>query len=496
MIVDLINASLGHMPAIPQANILAFDAASYAIRQPVVYRRRQFMEGGWFALLASEMAGTLTTEAAAAMRNIDASHNVFRDTVKRLACRYQDPPTIKEGEVGDQDASSLFSDHQAIEEGALAYNVVAASLRVVDDELMVDVLPPDHVDVKWGSDGQILAVRTARLQLGSSSVAPLYIYEEWDIERKRYSVYQSGRWVVQSGYPWVFSNGKTFIPVVFFRASKSGDFWGSNRWPELIEATLEEGIAWTIHRYGRLNGSSATPYIVDADLAGRTPDSSDGGTNQVNAGPWTALQLQSKSGKTANIGVLQATFDPEKDIEAIQAAYNSRMESLGIGDSTIQRKGAESGYAIVVRREGLLRLRKSTEATFRRADQDFIRKAMACLRLFANGPAESDKYRIEYAPVGMGSAEEKERREQEKHDLDIKVATPASILAAREGISLEDAAQHLADMARLSATEAPSPPSPVPAPVDTGRGEGGAPPASKDSADLAPQSIDTPPAVQ
>ena len=121
---------------------------------------------------------------------------------------------------------------------------------------------------------------------------------------------------------------------------------------------------------------------------------------------------------------------------------------------------------------------------------------MACLRLFASGPVESDKYRIEYAPVGMGSAEEQERRDQEKHDLDIKVATPASILAAREGISLEDAAQHLADMARLSATEAPSPPSPVPAPVDTGRGEGGAPPASKDSADLAPQSIDTPPAVQ
>lgn len=486
----MLNSAIGtleYLPAVPPATILAFDPAAYAMRQPHIYRRRQFMEGGWFTLLGSALASLLTDEARESMKCIDASHNIFRDTVKRLACRYQDPPAVKDGEVGEQDVGSLFSDHQAIEEGALAYNVVAASLRVVDDELTVDVLPPDHVDVRWDTAGRIQAVRTARPMLGSNPVSPRYICEEWDLSGQPvHRVYQGNTWVAQPSYPWVFGDGKPFIPVVFFRATKAIDFWGANRWPELIEATLEEGIAWTIHRYGRLNGSSAMPYTLDAEAAGRTvADGSDGGTNQVNAGPWTVLQLQSKSGKTGSVGVLQATFDPTKDVEAIQAAYNSRMEALGIGDGALQRKGAESGYAIVVRREGLLRLRKSTEATFKRADQEFVRKAMACLRLFASGPAESETYRIEYAPVGMGSAEEQERRDQEKHDLDIGVATPASVVAAREGISLEEATAYLETLGLVTPPEAqraeptPLPVPTEPAPADTG-GEAPALPAPAD----------------
>lgn len=464
--LNINGAILEPLPAVPPATILAYDSAAYAARQPATYRRRQFMEGGWFTLLGSALVGLLTPEAASSMQCIDASHNIYRDTIKRLSCRYQDPPAIKDGDVGEQDVGNLFSDHQSIEEGAMAYTVVAASLRVVDDELSVDVLPPDHVDVRWDNAGRIQAVRTARPVLGSNPTSPRYICEEWDLSDKPvHRVYQGNAWVAQPSYPWVYADGRPFIPVVFYRAAKSIDFWGANRWPELIEATLEEGIAWTIHRYGRLNGSSAMPYTMDAEAASRTvSDGSDGGANHVNAGPWTVLQFQSRNGKTGNVGVLQATFDPTKDVEAIQAAYNSRMEALGIGDGAIQRKGAESGYAIVVRREGLLRLRKSTEATFRRADQEFVRKAIACLRLFASGTPESDTYRIEYAPVGMGSAEEKERRDQEKHDLDIEVATPASILAAREGISLEEAAAYLAEMKLVSAPPEPAVPAAPAAP--------------------------------
>lgn len=440
---------------------VAFDAASYSARAMETYERRLYMEGGWWVRLRSFLAALLNDAALAAMPLPDASHNVMRDTVCRLAARYETAPELKEGDIGALDMVTLFSDHQTVEQYALAYNVAVLAMRVVDGELLVDVLPPDHCDTVRDRDGRVVKLRLARPARVQNGVADFSL-EEWDTEARTYSVRENGAWRTVPGYPWVFSDGRPFIPVVLFRASKPPDWWGACRWPELIEATQEEGAAWTIHRYGRFNAANGTPYVLDAEPVGSVPDGSDAGSAGIVTGPNMVLQLVSRSGKTGSAGVLQATFDPQKDVEAIVAAYNARMASLGIGDNAVQRRGAESGLAIVVRREGLLRLRNATEPMFRRADQDFMRRAVALMRIFAGGPPESPRYRIEYAPVSMGSAENKEMRDQEKHDLDIKVATPASILARREGIALEEASARLVEMGLP----------PTPTPVSSG-GEGG-----------------------
>lgn len=464
----------------PQAppTALAFNQASgsYVLRSVDTLKRRRFMEGGWPTLLIGAMGTLLSDESVASMPYVDASHNVFRDTIVRLSTRYEAPPTVKEGEIGDIDTSVMFSDHPIVEQYALAYNVAVASIRFVDGELKVDVLPPDHADILFDNDGRMTKVRVARPTQVSSSGAADFVLEEWDVVGRIYSVYDNGKWVPQPNYPWLYSDGKAFAPVVFFRASKPPDWWGANRWSELIEATLEEGINWTIHRYGQLNSASGIPYTIDLEPIGQqTTDSADDKfkNRSVAAGSNTVLQLMTNPKATSGTaGVLQATFDPEKSVEAIVAAYNSRMQSLGIGDAALQRGGAESGYAIVVRREGLLRLRNQTEPMFRAADQEFVRKAVACYRIFANGPAEDMKYRVEYAPVAMGSAENKESRDQEKHDLDIGVATPASIMAARSGITVKEAQALLDEMKALETRDAveiqapPAPPTTPPTPPE------------------------------
>lgn len=470
---------------------VALDVSTYSLRAQDTYVRRCFMEGGWRGYLVGAIRALLSDQAAKAMPLVDASHDVFRDTVVRVATRYESAPSIKEGEMGELDVVSLFSDHQTVEQYALAYNAAVVSMRVDEGELVIDVLPPDHCDVIRNSSGRIVRLRLARpvnVRNGSAD----FSLEEWDVSDSKpvYKVREKGRWVARPDYPWKYSDGTPFIPCVVFRASKPPDWWGSCRWEELVEATLEEGIAWTIHRYGRFNSSSGLPYTLDAEPVGAASDGDDSGSNHVDAGLGLVLQLQSKSNKVGSVGVLQPTFDPEKDVEAINAAYNSRMASLGIGDTALQKGGAESGYAIVVRREGLLRLRQSTEPMFRKADQEFLRKAVALMRIFAGGPAESAKYRFEYAPVSMGSAENKEMRDQEKHDLDIKVATPTSILATREGIPLADAQARLVELGLAQTTETtPAPtsqagtsPAPAVAPAaGTDGGEGVAPAASADS---------------
>lgn len=466
-------------PVPPQC--VAFDATSYAMRAQFTYARRLYMEGGWPVQLSAVMTVLLTDQAANAMPVHDTSHNIFRDTIIRLSTRYENAPTVKDGEVGELDTTVLFADHPTIEQYALAYNVAVLSLRVIDGDLVADVLPPDHADILFDHAGRMLKVRVARPYNVCGSSAQ-YFVEEWDIAAKKYSVLGAKGWEVQAEYPWVYEDGRAFAPVVFFRASKQPDWWGADRWPELIEATLEEGLAWTIHRYGRLNSSTGLPYTMDAEAVGRTvSQGQDGGENHVQTGPNYVLGLKSMNGKQGSVGVLQPTFDPEKDVEAIVAAYNSRMACLGIGDAALQRGGAESGYAIVVRREGLLRLRNLTEPMFRQADQEFLRKAVSCTRLFMKGPAESDKYRIEYAPVSMGSAENKEMRDQEKHDLDIGVASPASIVARREGIALEEAQRQLALLKELESGTAPTPTAPTP------QVEGQVPPAPENLQESAPQ---------
>lgn len=435
---------------------VAIDASAYSQRATDTYVRRCFMESGWRGYIVKAIRALLSDQAAKSMPMVDASHNVFRDTIVRIATRYENAPAIKDGEMGELDAVSLFSDHQTVEQYALAYNAAVVSMRVDEGELVIDVLPPDHCDVIRNSSGRIVKLRLARPTNVRSGTADFSL-EEWDIsgDKPVYTVREGGQWKEQPSYPWKYSNGVPFIPCVVFRASKPPDWWGACRWEELVEATLEEGIAWTIHRYGRLNSSSGLPYTLDATTIGGASDGDDSSSNHVDAGPGFVLQLQSMASKQGSVGVLQPTFDPEKDVEAINAAYNSRMASLGIGDTALQKGSAESGYAIVVKREGLLRLRQSTETVFRKADQEYLRKAAALMHIFAGGPVESAKYRFEYAPVSMGSAENKELRDQEKHDLDIKVATPASILASREGIPLETAQERLVTLGVAVAPPSP-----------------------------------------
>lgn len=441
---------------------IAFDHGSYSMRATYTQARRAYMEGGWGLQLANVMASLLTREALANYRCLDLSHNPFKDVITKLATRYHEPVAVTEGEIGDLDVQDLFSEHPEAERCALAYNAAAVSLRVVNGAPVVEVLPPDHVDVKWNDAGDIDAVRLARPIPGrGGGHASRYIVEEWDLTRAAHSVLTGGKWVVSPTYPWRYATGEPFAPVVIVRAEKTPDWWGANRWPELIEATLEEGVSWTIHRYGRLNSSTGIPYVMDVTVANQAPDDSGEGSKQVTASAQNVVQLNSRTNNSGKVGVLQATFDAEKDVEAIMAAFNARMSSMGLGDSALQRAGAESGYAIILRREGLLRIRKSTEVMFRRADQELIRKAVACLRIFANGVAESERYKVTYAPVPAGSAENGDARAQEKHDLDIGVATPESIYAARNGVSLEDASRRIAEIRALMNQVAPTSPAAV-----------------------------------
>lgn len=444
---------------------VAFDAGSYGLRVEDTYRRRQFIEGGWESPAAGYMQTLLSDDSLISMRVIDCSHNIFRDTLARLAVRYAEPPSVPEGELGKLKPSQIFAKHQQVEQVALGCGASIVSVRVVDGKLVPDVLPPDHCDVVLDDSGRIVKLRLSR-PVGMRRGVQRYVKEEWDLSGPKpvHRARVNGRWVDQPDYPWYFTDGKPFIPVMVYRPEEQPNWWNPRRWEELIEATLEEALAWTIHRYARLNAGSGTPYLIDGDVVGRTPSDEDSGHVDVSVGPFTMLQVHSRQGQTANLDVLSPAFDAAKDVEAIMRAYDRRMDTLGLGESAFQRSGAEAGYAILLRQAGLQRLQNQTLSMFRQADEEYLRICVACMRLFAGGPPESDSYCIEYAPPQGGSAEAKEQREQEKHDLDIGVATPASILAGRMGIEVSAAEQMLQDLQHANKEEAsggaPAPSSP------------------------------------
>lgn len=450
----------GRTPTVVPTQV--YFSPSMPLRITDTLKRRHFMEHGWTTFLIQAMNMMLAKSYLQTITLVDASHNVYRDVVSRLANRYESTPILKDGEVGDVDLYELFADHTMVEKYALAYNAAIVSIRVSKSgDVIIEILPPDHADVVMDGDNQIVKLRLARpIVRPSDALNVEFALEEWDISDSKkpvYSKYIDNKWVKQSAYPWKFSTGEAFIPVVVYRATKPPDWWGSNRWPELIEATIEEGIAWTIHRYNRLNASNGIVYALDAEPIGQQSEGSDSDEKFTQSGNGTVLQMKSMSGKAGSVGTLQATFDPIKDADAITASYSSRMQSLGIGDTALERGGAQSGYAIIVRREGLERLRKSTESTFRRADSEYLRKVMACLRIFAGGPVESEAYKVDYAPISVGQSDNSERRAQEKHDLDIGVAKPATILAEREGVSEAEAEKELAKQPIQPSPSAPPP---------------------------------------
>lgn len=385
-------------PPRPPSTVMV-DAVAYSLRAMQTWRRRHFIEGGWPLLAQGAIAAMLSDDALLSMSSPDFTHNTLRDVVSRVSTRYLDTPQIEgPGLGGLEDAEVLFARHVDVERWTHAYGAVWVDLRMIDEELVAQPLPPDHVDAEV-EDGKILRLRLARPVWTARSQAR-YAVEEFDLRDPEAPIYRQmvkGRWT-PGEWIWTFEDGRPFIPGVMYRAAHHLDFWGGGHWAELVDATFEDCIHWTVYKYGSLNGGSGIPYALDAVPLGATTAGDGEGAQNMTVGAGLLAQFRSTSDRGGQVGLIQPTFDPEKAVEATILASDKRLETLGLGESVFSRSGAESGYALTLRQEGLNRLRRTSEALFLRSDREMLRKVVALRRLHLGGPPEGTlaDYRVFY----------------------------------------------------------------------------------------------------
>ena len=111
--------------------------------------------------------------------------------------------------------------------------------------------------------------------------------------------------------------------------------------------------------------------------------------------------------------------------------------------------GAESGYAIALKRETVRRLQKSSEAQFERADKEVLAVSAALLNANEGGSLPESGYSIRYMALPPTPTERAARVEECKAKFESGLASPVDfILAENPGMEREESIAHLETIRR------------------------------------------------
>ena len=127
----------------------------------------------------------------------------------------------------------------------------------------------------------------------------------------------------------------------------------------------------------------------------------------------SVLKFASKGPAGGSLGQFSAAMDVLSSAEALKLYEQGLAVYAGLNPADLQVTQAQSGYAIVVSRNGQRRQQKLEEPSFRMADQMLLAKAAQLANVYANaGLSENPRdYQISYRALRPTTAEMKEQAE-------------------------------------------------------------------------------------
>jgi hypothetical protein len=116
-------------------------------------------------------------------------------------------------------------------------------------------------------------------------------------------------------------------------------------------------------------------------------------------------------------------MDPRSAAESLKIYESGLSTYAGLNPSDLQVTGAQSGYAIVVSREGQRRKQREIEPALRIADQTLLATAAKLSNAYGghNLPTNPRDYSINYRGIGEGPEERKTKAEGIERELSLGV---------------------------------------------------------------------------
>lgn len=429
--------------------------------------RRRLIQGIWRNDLEDALLRHLPSDRRDAWGPSDMSSNPLEQITRQLAVLYEESPVIThrdELDIGELVGSDGYITRAGL--WALMIRVQQMTLACRETIVRIDVIPhiqgtmprhsginyrlvyPDYVFVQTSPDAPDIPVLYQELRLRDLHGEPTWTWDVIDIRDENnpsFGMYIAekdgavGRDISEhimghpthtgDQYPYRDRDGAPFLPIVVYRAEKTGQMWNSYDMSQIVEGTLTSAVLYSFFVHCTKNASYPQRYIAGLSLAGMTAQDQDRTSRraQVTTDPTSVLVFQQDpDASNPLIGQFQAGADPSSLLESV-SKYEYRVATAGgISPAELSRTSGDprSGYALSVSREGQREAQRRYAPIFRISDLEIVSKTASLCNRFLNTTLPEDGYRVQYHTKPLSSQEVQVIREDIIAKLDAGLISP------------------------------------------------------------------------
>jgi hypothetical protein len=397
------------------------------------------------------------------------SANLLKSVVTQIATLYRVQPIVDNRDAAPEALDwlaehNVFSRHKRLNRMTVGLRDCLARVHWTDDGPEVEVVTPDFAYVKASPKNPTRPTsvwQAAKRQHPLRPTETIWTWEAWDLDAPNGPTYRilaengktdlSRAYGVDPVYPWVTAEGEPFLPWVLYHAEDSGHLFDPDGWAELVDGTYMVAMLFTFWLHIVRNASWSQAYGLDVDLRGtRAAGSGDSNRKAIATDPKSLLMFDSKAGSGGQLGALAVPADPAFAIKAIIEASDWILAQIGITSAEVQ--AAQSGVALTVRRESVVRLQQEYLPSFRKGDLELLTVIAKVTNRFSGPDVPALPYegwRIAYPSAPVTRDEVVDRLDSLLKQVDAGLMSRSDIVMQMNPGMSRDAA--LEELARIDA---------------------------------------------
>ena len=409
--------------------------------------RYRLLTGRHIEDVRDEIQSMFAKEIAADLEiNPDLSRNPFKLIYQQLNVAYLEPPDVRVEGLEDQaDASSILTVKLWAQQRSTALLCLSlqesivrldfkhwlgaeeVSYRVVLPQTVVCHSMPGEPDVIGKCEE--LRYREGRFTWEVWDTRdpenPVFRIDEINEEGERVDATAKYAPELAGSYPYRNRDGEPIQPYVIYHAKcDSSRLWNYTTGMELARGSLRLAALQSHWCDSYLSASYPQKFAIDVSIQGGR--SKEIGGSQVETIPVdrkSILVFKSNTPGGGSLGQFQASMDPLKGQEALTIFERSLATYAGLNPADLQVSSPQSGYAIVVSREGQRKATKLIEVSLRMSDQLLLSRAAQLSNFYLNTsiPEDPRAFLIEYRALKPTDQERKLKAEAIKTELDMGV---------------------------------------------------------------------------
>ena len=431
--------------------------------------RRRMITGSWEEDLEQELLSHLSADRRESWGPSDLSSNALEQVTRQLSVLYTEPPSITNtsdadltplvGRDGLLPRSGLYSLMQRVQQLTLALRECFLRIDIVDyvegkKGVRFRPVTPDMVVASSSEDNpdDPLYYQESRLRYNKMKDKYEWIADVFDIRDRKNpkfslhridtngklgddvtEIYLNMSALEGDNYPYRYSNGVPFLPLVLFHAERTGQLFNAFDNSTLTYGSLTSAVLFSMYLHLIKNCCFGQRYIAGLTLAGQSAvDQNDIARRAtVATDPSSILVFASDPDIQGQplIGTFEPSEDPQKMLESI-AKYEYRVATTaGISSEVLRQSGdPRSGYALSISREGQRESQKTYAQVFRGVEQSLLSKVACMANKFLGFSLPEEGYRVQYTQLKLSPEEMKAVRQDVIEKLQAGLISPVDAI--------------------------------------------------------------------